>query len=106
MPELSALGDDDCLVLQRKVGSQKQSFKISFADFKKQFLEKFKTIDLKSAAFCDAGQFAQFAHGHDYSDFYYFSSYGPNSFNDVLSCRNPSNCIYDGTFNVVKYLPG
>lgn len=106
MPELSALGDNDYLVLQRSTSSGKQSYKISFADFKKQFLEKFKTIDLKSASFCDTAQFAPFAHGHDYTDLYYFSSYGPNSFNDVLSCRDARNCIYDGKFNITKYLPG
>lgn len=106
MPELSALEDSDYLVLQRKSGSNKQSYKISFADFKTQFLNNFNVVSVKSAASCDIAQFAPFAHGHDYSDFWYFSSYGPDSFNRDSNNRSALCCIYNGKFNVVKYLPG
>lgn len=106
MPELSALGDNDYLVLQHSSGNTKRSYKIPFSSFKTQFISKFNTIDVKSAAFCDASLFAPFAHGHDYTDFWYFPSYGPDSFNSNPDNVNPLCCVYDGKFTIVKYLPG
>ena len=53
MSELSVLEDSDYLVLQRKSGSNKQSYKISFADFKTQFFNNFNVVSVKSAASCD-----------------------------------------------------
>ena len=73
---------------------------------KAQFNTKFQTIGLGSAAMCNGIEFAPFAHGHDYSDIWYFSSYGPNSYNSDPSNRNPLCCVYDGKFTIVKYEPG
>jgi hypothetical protein len=50
---------------------------------------------LKSAAFKPADDFAKFAHGHDYTDFDFFASYGSGDDNSLI-----------GTFLVKKYLPG
>lgn len=105
LPELSALGDDDYLIIQRRESSQ-QSYKVKFSDFKTNFLSKFNSIGVGSASKCDAITFAPFAHGHDYSDMWYFSSYGPNSKNSIAANRNPLCCMYDGKFKIVKHLPG
>ena len=69
-------------------------------------MSKFNSIGAGSAAKCDATVFAPFAHGHDYSDMWYFPSYGPNSKNSIAENRNPLCCMYDGKFKIVKYLPG
>lgn len=51
--------------------------------------------NLKSAAFKSADDFAKFAHGHDYTDFFFFASYGSGDESSRI-----------GTFSVKKYLPG
>ena len=51
-------------------------------------------------------QFARFAHGHDYSDMWFFPSYGPASHNPSKDDCDPSKLSCCGTFNVVKYFPG
>lgn len=101
LTELSSLNDDDYLVLQQNSNAGKQSYKIKFMDFKSQFQSKFKDIGVKSAAYCNAAQFSPFAHGHDYSDIWYFPSYGPDSQN-----IDKDNGTQIGKFNVITYGPG
>lgn len=69
-------------------------------------MNKFNSIGTGSASRCDATEFAPFAHAHDYSDIWYFPSYGPDSQNSDAANRNPLCCTYDGKFKIVKYLPG
>ena len=106
LTELSSLNDDDYLVLQRNDGVRKQSYKISFNNFKSQFQKKINTLGIGSAAYCNAIQFAPFAHGHDYSDIWYFPSYGPQSHNVDPVNRSSLCCINNGEFNIVTYKPG
>ena len=106
LSELSSLGDDDFLILQRNEGNDKKSYKIAFSDFKKQFIETFNSKYVKSAGQCNESQFAPFAHGHDYSDVWYFPSYGPASKNSNPENRSSLCCICNGTLDVVKYGPG
>lgn len=105
LPELSALNNDDYLVLQRDT-SGKQSYKIKFSDFKEHFLNRFNQIGIGSAARCNASQFAPFAHGHDYTDLWYFPSYGPSSFNVEEKNKSKLCCVCDGYFSIMKYGPG
>lgn len=100
LERVSALQDDDLLVMQ----NGEQSYKLKFADFKKYAVENISSyIGLSSAAFCDASQFAKFAHGHNYTDFWFFPSYGPDSKNTGYP---EESCTYCGKFTVRKYIPG
>ena len=89
LPELSILHDNDYLVLQN---NNKQSYKILFSNFKHALQEKITS----KANSCNAMQFAPFAHGHNYSDVWFFPSY-TSSDDDVSYC---------GSFNIAKYFSG
>lgn len=76
LPKISALGNDDYLVLQRGT----TSYKVKFSTFKTAFFNVLNSdLGLGTAASCDSMDFAKFAHGHEYSDFWFFPTYGPSS---------------------------
>ena len=52
----------------------------------------------------DLEEYSKFAHGHDYTDFYFFPSYGPQSNNSEY--KDASKCQVYGRFDITKYLPG
>lgn len=102
LEEISSLANDDFLVLQRDTEDSKQSYKVKFSNFKRAFDSHLHEHGVKSAAQCAEDEFSKFAHAHDYSDFYYYPSYGPESKVDA----NKQNCKCFGKFNIMKYLPG
>lgn len=110
LPKISALGNDDYLVLQRGT----TSYKVKFSTFKAAFFNVLNSdLGLCTAASCDSMDFAKFAHGHEYSDFWFFPTYGPSSQNPIDYYRDPNkqdpdgkHIIKDGDFKVTKYLPG
>lgn len=59
-------------------------------------------------AFKESYEYAKFAHGHNYSDFWFFPSFGPQSKNKSIDVdyTNPASCDLYGVFNVTKYGPG
>lgn len=64
-------------------------------------------------AYKDKKDYSPFAHGHDYTDFWYFPSYGPQSNNvyvdsmgQVIDYRLPISCQTYGRFDITKYFPG
>ena len=93
LPEASSLNIDDYLVFQKDT----ISYKIPISNFISVLQSN---THLKSSASCESTQFAPFAHGHDYTDFWFFPSYPTSS---SIDSRQISCC---GHFNVTKYLPG
>lgn len=94
LDQLSSIGENDYIVLER--GSK--SFKMSYKDFKKNVFQEISSrLGLGTISAEDPVEYAKFDHGHPYTDFWYFSSYGPQS-------EDPSYRI--GTFNVDTYGPG
>lgn len=95
------LSDDDYLILER----DKRSYKIKYSNLKKFIAEHLAEIlGLKSMAYKDKSEFAEFSHGHDYTDFTFFPSFGPDSSNPEYP--DLSKCNKCGVFRVTKYLPG
>lgn len=91
LDELSTLSDNDLLVLQ----SNNTSYKMSFNDFKRELKDKIESsFKVTSTISCEMMQFAPFAHGHNYTDMWFFPSY------------TSANGNYCGSFNIVKHLPG
>ena len=85
------LSKDDLIVIEQ----EDASYKLTYAQLLSIVAGKMKP-QFGTAAFCEASQFAKFAHGHDYSDFDFFSSYDPRS-EDVEKI---------GDFKIMKYTPG
>jgi len=79
LPLLStALEDDAYFALERGT----TSFKITYADLKKSVFDNLSVAaSLGSMAFKDSSEYSPFAHGHNYSDIWFFPSYGPQSNN-------------------------
>lgn len=109
LPKLSALNDDDYLIIQDGTISKK----VKFSTFKKFFFTEFNRIGIGTAASCDSMQFAKFAHGHDYTDFWFFPTYGPSSQNPIDYYKHPeksdpdgNHIVHDGNFVITKYGPG
>lgn len=97
----SRLRDEDYLVVERS----NTSYKISFANLKRYIGENLaRMLNLQSMAFKESTEFAKFAHGHDYSDFWFFPAYGPDSKNPTYPTLD--NCQKVGEFKVTRYLPG
>lgn len=100
LPSLSALTDDAYFVIERGT----TSYKLQYSSLRSSIFSILSSlVGLNSMAYEEADDYAKFAHGHDYSDFYYFPSYGPQSNNNKY--KNPLSCQVLGRFDVVKYLP-
>lgn len=101
LEQVSSLLDDDYLVFQK----DNHSYKLKFADFKQYVLDNISSyMGLSSMAFHDIEEFAPFAHKHDYTDMWFFPSYGPGSGNAAYI--DPLCCTYCGKFNVTRHYPG
>lgn len=73
---------------------------MSYSNFKQNVYSMISSrLGLGTISSYDAGEFTKFAHGHSYTDFWYYSSYGPGT-------ENPESCYYAGKFEVNKYGPG
>ena len=100
LPALSTVLSNAMFVFERG----NASYKISYESLKNYIFNNLSAIlDLGSIAYEDREKYAKFAHGHDYTDFWFFSSYGPNSKNDEY--KDPAKCQTYGRFDIVKYLP-
>ena len=74
LPALSCLSDDALLVVEHGT----TSYKIPYSSFKNLVFNKISSVlSIGSMAYEDKEKYAKFAHGHDYTDFYFFPSYGP-----------------------------
>ena len=100
LPALSSVLSSANFVFERG----KQSYKISYESLKDYIFDNINTIlDLGTMASEDKEKYAKFAHGHDYTDFWFFPSYGPDSKN--AEYKDPAKCQIFGRFDIVKYLP-
>lgn len=96
LDRLSTINDNDYLVFERG----DQSYKMSYSNFKQNVYSMISSrLGLGTISSHEADEFAKFAHGHSYTDFWYYSSYGP-------STDNEQSCYYAGKFEVSKYGPG
>ena len=97
---VSSLADNDMLVLERGT----ESYNISYSTFKHYFFDEMtKLLNIGSIASCDQSEYAKFAHYHDYTDLWFFPSYGPNA---AKSVEPIESCYMTGKFNITKYYPG
>ena len=113
LPWLSLVNDDAVFVFERANGTTKQSYKISYKDFFSSLSAKVhERLGFRSMIYEESDAYAKFAHGHPYSDFYWYPSYGPSSNNKYelsgvsFDYTNPASCDCYGAFTVVTYGPG
>lgn len=101
LPCLSSVDNNALFVFERGSNSYKMSYKDLYACLSAQFN---KIVKIRSMAYKQTYEYAKFGHGHEYSDFDYFPSYGPQSNNDKY--KNRLSCEYYGKFKKVSYGPG
>ena len=101
LPVLSSLADNSYIVVENGASS----FKVPYSKFRQSMMSQLdQVMQLGTMSQHDLEEYSKFAHGHDYTDFYFFPSYGPQSNN--AKYKDESTCIKCGTFSIVKHLPG
>ena len=74
LDRVSSLLSDDYFIIEDGT----TSYKVKYANFLCAFVDHLSTIvGFNTGAYSDADEYARFAHGHPYSDFGFFPSYGP-----------------------------
>ena len=73
-----------------------------YSAFKEEVFKQFDAnVGIKSMAYKQKEEYSKFAHGHNYTDFRFYPSYGPNSFNSAdiafdgkstIDYTDPANC--------------
>ena len=99
---LSSLPDDAMLVAENHTTSA--SYKVKFSDLKTAAIAQLSAqMKLSSMAYKDKNDYAPAAHGHNFTDFWFYPSYGPDSNNEQY--KDPASCNVYGRFDIVKYGP-
>lgn len=101
LPLLSAATNTSWFVIERGT----TSYRISYSDLKNYIFNNIDAVmNLGSIVHHDTEEYSKFAHGHDYTDFWFFPSYGPQSNNDEY--KSLAKCQHYGTFNIRRFWPG
>lgn len=106
LPNKEKLSDNDLFIFERTdEDGNKKSYKISYSQIKDYVTDNLvKILNAKSMSYCDADDYAKFTHGHDYSDFFFFPTYGPQSRNPDYMTMESCYCI--GKFDIRTYDQG
>ena len=101
LPEKDEVSPDAYLVFERGT----TSYKISYENFRQYVVQNLSAyIGLGNMAFKDSNEYSKFSHSHNYSDFFFFPSYGPQSNNNEY--KTPEQCQALGQFTIINYFPG
>lgn len=102
---LSEIPDDACFAIEVNRDGQHTTYKLPYRQLRDAALRQLSSmLQFGDMAYQDSGNYAYAAHGHDYSDFWFYPSYGPQS--DNIMCKAAESCVAFGRFDIVKYLPG
>lgn len=105
LPSLSVLPDDALFIVEHVSGQTSASYKLPYKDFRAAIMPQLSaSLKLGTMAQQDENAYALAAHGHDFTDFWFFPSYGPNSNNKQY--KSAVSCNVYGQFDIVKYGPG
>ena len=99
------LQDSDLFIFQKQSSTDKKNYNISYKQIKEYVVEKIIDIlNPGTMAYCDKDDFAKFPHGHNYTDFFAFPTYGPQSRHEGYETME--SCFVLGKFDVTKYDQG